>query len=672
MSLTGKQIANSYKDLLQLQNDNEGVYNASTPITVRDGDGYATPLQLSQNTVNINGNFEYNGVQLTTNVSGLNAAATGSSLVTGIVAEDGSSKYGRTLTASTGVTITNADGASGNPTFALADTSVSAAAYGPMNTITVDAQGRITDVTAATTISANAFIGGKLSGSSLYVENNVSVSGTMAIAGDTNISGAVSIAGNTSIGGNLQVGGSFGIGGATSISGKLAVENIITSVISATFLHGDGSNITGLAGAGTMTQIDANTGIFMTTNGTTTTNITGSGTIGLKTDQSFGVVSATSFVIGGDNVAMSATLAALSATMATSISNSNTNITANTNAITSVNTVIAGVSALTSVNAAAVTSINTVVENLSATMATSIGNRTTAITSINTVVENLSATMATSINNRTTAITSINTVITNLSATLATSIANVDNSTAITSINTVIENLSATLATSIGNSNTNITTNANAITSINTVVENLSATMATSIGNRTSAITSINTVITNLSATMATSIGNQLPLTGGTLTGTLNGTAAAFTGEVSATNLVGSNVSVTGKVVATSVSSGHIFGDIFQGKINFASITDSSKTPPFSTNTNFVYTLKNNVAFNNPSGEPHGASGIFVLIQDGTGNRTVSWGSSYRLPGGTAITLSTDSSAVDIIPYFVQVTGTVLIGNPTLNIKVSA
>lgn len=672
MSLTGKQIANSYKDLLQLQNDNTGVYNVNTPITVRDGDGYATPLQLSQSTVNINGNFEYNGVQLTTNVSGLNAAATGSSLVTGIVAEDGSSKYGRTLTASTGVTITNADGASGNPTFALADTSVSAGAYGPMNTITVDAQGRITDVTATTTISANAFIGGTLSGSSLYVENNVSVSGTMTIAGNTNISGAVSIAGNTSIGGNLQVGGSFGIGGATSISGKLAVENIVTSVVSATFLYGDGSNITGLAGAGTMTQIDANTGIFMTTNGTTTTNITGSGTIGLKTDQSFGVVSATSFVIGGDNVAMSATLAALSATMATSINNSNTNITTNTNAITSINTVVAGVSALTSVNAAAVTSINTVVENLSATMATSIGNRTTAITSINTVVENLSATMATSINNRTTAITSINTVITNLSATLATSIANANNSSAITSINTVIENLSATLATSIGNSNTNITTNANAITSINTVVENLSATMATSIGNRTSAITSINTVITNLSATMATSIGNQLPLTGGTLTGTLNGTAAAFTGEVSATNLVGGNVSVTGKVVATSVSSGHIFGDIFQGKINFASITDSSKTPPFSTNTNFVYTLKNNVAFNNPSGEPHGASGIFVLIQDGTGNRTVSWGSSYRLPGGTAITLSTDSSAVDIIPYFVQVTGTVLIGNPTLNIKVSA
>lgn len=232
--------------------------------------------------------------------------------------------------------------------------------------------------------------------------------------------------------------------------------------------------------------------------------------------------------------------------------------------------------------------------------------------------------------------------------------------------------MSATLATSIGNSNTNITTNTNAITSINTVVENLSATMATSISNRTAAITSINTVITDLSATMATSIGNHLPLAGGTLTGTLNGVNAAFTGELSATNLVGSNVSATGKITAVSVSAGHIHGDIFQGETEHSSITGSSKTPGMSSSTHFIYTLKNSITINNPSGEPQGASGIFVLIQDGTGSRTVSWGSDYRLPGGTAITLSTDSSAVDVVPYFVQVTGTILIGNPTLNVKVSA
>ena len=683
MSLTGKQIANSYLDLLYMQNNNTGV-PSGTPITVRDGDGNATPLQLSQGTVNINGTFQYQGVTLTTNVSGLNAAAAGSSLVTGIVAEDGSSKFGRTLTASTGVTITNATGESGNPTFALADTSVSAGEYGPMNTITVDAQGRITDVTATTTISANAFIGGTLSGSSLYVENNVSVSGNVVIAGNTYMDGTVTV------GGDIVAESNITVSGTVSVGEKLVAQNIATSIVSATFLYGDGSNITGVGGGGTVTKVEAGTGIHFTENGTTTTNFTGSGTIAVDTNQTFGVVSATSFVIGGDNVAMSATLAALSATMATSIDNSNTNITTNTNAITSINTVVAGVSALTSVNAAAITSINTVVGNLdfatsaelatlSATMATSINNSNTnittnanAITSINTVVENLSATMATSINNRTTAITSINTVITNLSATLATSIANADNSTAITSINTVITNLSATMATSIGNSNTNITTNANAITSINTVVENLSATMATSISNRTAAITSINTVITDLSATMATSIGNHLPLAGGTLTGTLNGTAAAFTGELSATSLVGSSVSVTGRVNAVSISAGHIHGDIFQGETEHSSITGSSKTPLMASRTHFIYTLKNSITINNPSGEPQGASGVFVLIQDGTGSRTVSWGSEYRLPGGTAITLSTDSSAVDVVPYFVQVTGTILIGNPTLNVKVSA
>ena len=58
MSLTGKQIANSYLDLLYMQNNNAGV-PSGTPITVRDGDGNATPLQLSQGTVNINGTFQY-------------------------------------------------------------------------------------------------------------------------------------------------------------------------------------------------------------------------------------------------------------------------------------------------------------------------------------------------------------------------------------------------------------------------------------------------------------------------------------------------------------------------------------------------------------------------------------------------------------------------------------
>ena len=408
MSLTGKQIANSYLDLLQMNNNNAGV-PTGTPITVRDGTGNATPLQLSQGTVNINGNFQYNGIALTTNVSGLNAAAAGSSLVTGIVAEDGSTKFGRTLTASTGVTITNADGTAGNPTFAIADTSVSAGSYGPMNTITVDAQGRITDVTATTTISANAFIGGTLSGSSLYVENNVSVSGALHVAGNVSVAGTMHIDGNTSVA-NLWTAGDINSTGTVSVTGPLISKNITTSIVSATYLYGDGSNITGLAGAGTMTAVKAGTGIHLTENGITTTNITGSGTVALNTNQTFGTVSATSFVISGDNVAMSATVANLSATMATSIDNSNT--------------LIAAVSALTSVNAAAVTSINSVVGTLSATMATSIDNSNTVIAAVSALTS-VNTAAITSINSNIATVSAYATSITQaLSATMATSIAN--------------------------------------------------------------------------------------------------------------------------------------------------------------------------------------------------------------------------------------------------------
>ena len=702
MSLTGKQIANSYLDLLQMNNNNAGV-PAGTPITVRDGDGNATPLQLSQGTVNINGTFQYQGVALTTNVSGLNAAATGNSLVTGIVAEDGNSKFGRTLTASTGITITNETGESGNPTFALTDTSVSASDYGPMNTFSVNAQGQITSVTPATSISATAFLGGTFSGSSLYVENNVSVSGTMAVAGNTNMSGTVSIAGNTSIGGNLQVAGSFGVSGSTSISGKLTVDNIVTSVVSATFLYGDGSNITGLAGAGTMTALNTGTGIHLTENGVTTTGITGSGTVALNTNQTFGIVSVTTLDVNNKLIVDGSATFADDAVLNFGDSNDLTiqhngthsvikeagtgDLFIQSNAIKLTNTgaasmltltdgqdadfpngvQVSGTVSATSFVGPTITSINNSIATVSSTMATSIDNSNTliatvsaltsvnaaAITSINSVIGSggiassatvaaLSATMATSINNSNTnittnanAITSINTVVGNNTSNIAAvSVLASVNSAAITSVNSVV-----------GTNTTNITTNTNAITSINTVVENLSATFATSINNQATAITnlsatmatSINNTNTNLtavsayatsitealSATMATSIGNHLPLAGGTLTG----------------NVIGS--------LHTNTS------------------VDATTTPDFGTYNSFVWTLKGNLTLGNPTTEVGGMGGTFVFIQDGTGSRTLSVGSEYKTVGGS-ITLSTAASAVDVVPYFVQVTGTVLLGAPSL------
>ena len=51
-TLTGTQIANTYKQLLQVGSSNTGL--TGTVQSVQDGEGNNSPLQLSQSAVNIN------------------------------------------------------------------------------------------------------------------------------------------------------------------------------------------------------------------------------------------------------------------------------------------------------------------------------------------------------------------------------------------------------------------------------------------------------------------------------------------------------------------------------------------------------------------------------------------------------------------------------------------
>ena len=115
--LTGKQISNTYNQLLKVNvSTNTGITGDLQ--TIQSGDATNTALQLSQSRVNIDGTLALNGVDITSDASALNAITTLSGL-TGIVAMGSGTAYGRTLTAGDGVVITNADGASGNPTIAV-------------------------------------------------------------------------------------------------------------------------------------------------------------------------------------------------------------------------------------------------------------------------------------------------------------------------------------------------------------------------------------------------------------------------------------------------------------------------------------------------------------------------------------------------------------------------
>jgi hypothetical protein len=84
-------------------------------------------------------------------------------------------------------------------------------------------------------------------------------------------------------------------------------------------------------------------------------------------------------------------------------------------------------------------------------------------------------------------------------------------------------------------------------------------------------------------------------------------------------------------------------------------LTDGATiTPDFAVANNFSVTLGGNRTLANPSNLTAGQTGSIFITQDGTGSRTIAYGSQYDFIGGTAPTLSTAASAVDRIDYVVR------------------
>ena len=264
-------------------------------------------------------------------------------------------------------------------------------------------------------------------------------------------------------------------------------------------------------------------------------------------------------------------------------------------------TAVPSAAAITSINAAH-TSTNNALVAASAALATSIATANTRITSVSDFAVALSATLATSI--------------ANVSSTMATSIAN--RTAAITSINTVLAQTSADLATSIGTTNTRIA--------------QTSTDLATSIGTT-------NTRIAQTSTDLAASIGTRLPLAGGTLTGILSATDVYVSALAVGTNsLLGKDIHIEKSAVA-----------------DIQALTDGTNiSVDFNVGQNFTVTLAGNRTLDNPTNCVAGQVGSIFVVQDGTGSRTLAYGTSWDFPAGEAPALSTDAAAIDRIDYIVH------------------
>jgi hypothetical protein len=70
-------------------------------------------------------------------------------------------------------------------------------------------------------------------------------------------------------------------------------------------------------------------------------------------------------------------------------------------------------------------------------------------------------------------------------------------------------------------------------------------------------------------------------------------------------------------------------------------------------NANFKLTLSGNITLVNPAELTAGTTGSIFIVQDGTGSRTVSYGTTWDFIGGTAPTMTTAANSVDRIDYIV-------------------
>jgi hypothetical protein len=156
----------------------------------------------------------------------------------------------------------------------------------------------------------------------------------------------------------------------------------------------------------------------------------------------------------------------------------------------------------------------------------------------------------------------------------------------------------------------------------------------------------------------------SIVVTGGSITGITDlAVADGGTGASTLTGIIkGSGTSALTTATAgtdyAGIDTAQTFTKGQRGEIT--TLTDGSTvTPDMADSNNFTLTLGGNRTLANPSNLTAGQSGSIFLVQDGTGSRTLAYGSQYDFIGGTAPTLSTAASAVDRIDYVVRTTGSI-------------
>ena len=165
--------------------------------------------------------------------------------------------------------------------------------------------------------------------------------------------------------------------------------------------------------------------------------------------------------------------------------------------------------------------------------------------------------------------------------------------------------------------------------------------------------------VVTLTDSMARQASSNVTITGGSITGITDlavadgGTGASTLTGVLKGNGTSAFTTATAGTDYAGIDTAQTFTKGQRGEIT--GLTDGATiTPDLADSNNVSVTLGGNRTLANPSNIVAGQSGSFFITQDGTGSRTLAYGSYYDFAGGTAPTLSTTAAAVDRIDYVVR------------------
>ena len=160
------------------------------------------------------------------------------------------------------------------------------------------------------------------------------------------------------------------------------------------------------------------------------------------------------------------------------------------------------------------------------------------------------------------------------------------------------------------------------------------------------------------SAANTTTADAALSRAGGAMTGaittnsTFDGVDVATRDAVLTTTTNTANTANTTANAAATLTAVQTFTAGQRGEVT--ALTDAASiATDLALSNNYSVTLAGNRTLANPTNTVAGQSGSIFITQDGTGSRTLAYGTNFKFVAGTAPTLSTAASSVDRIDYVV-------------------